>query len=202
MFDNQLKRRMKMMEEKQAAKDMIKQFDSIIVNLDNGINKCREKAKEALINRNDMNAFRMFGRSMKYYTNMKNSIESIKCQFENYLIQVEVANTFVGLKDVLSKTAKMMDSMPSLQKNNKDFMKFKKSLMKGQLSMDSINSMMSNLDPSSDAEMTNDEIESLKEEILLTSGAASSKVAAPQTQQSTASNSSTVDSGFFDELDV
>ena len=198
---NDIKRRMKMMEEKQQAKDIIKQFDSVIVNLDNGIAKCREKAKEALINRNDMNAFRLFGRSMKYYMNMKTSIESIKCQFENHMIQMEVANTFVGLKDVLGKTAKMMDSMPSLQKNNKDFMKFKKSIMKGQLSMDSINSMMSNIDPSADAEMSNDELESLKSEILMTSGASASKVVAPSTNKNAQENTSS-GSDFFSELDL
>ena len=196
---NDIKRRMKMMEEKQQAKDIIKQFDSIILNLDNGIAKCREKAKEALINRNDMNGFRLFGRSMKYYMNMKNSIEAIKCQFESHMIQMEVANSFVGLKDVLGKTAKMMDSMPSLQKNNKDFMKFKKSILKGQLSMDSINSMMSNLDPSADAEMSNDELEALKSEILMTSGASASKVASPNTNTQTNSSSS---SDFFDEVEL
>ena len=196
---NDIKRRMKMMEEKQQAKDIIKQFDSVIVNLDNGIAKCREKAKEALVKRNDMNGFRMFGRSLKYYQNMKNSIEAIKCQFENYLIQVEVANTFVGLKDVLGKTAKMMDSMPSLQKNNRDFMKFKKSIMKGQLSMDSINSMMSNLDPSADSELSPDELESLKDEILMTSGAGQQMVGNPDTDKSSSTQSS---GDFFSELDI
>ena len=194
---NDIKRRMKMMEEKQQAKDIIKQFDSVIINLDNGIAKCREKAKEALVKRNDMAGFKMFGRSMKYYQNMKNSIEAIKCQFENYLIQVEVANTFVGLKDVLGKTAKMMDSMPSLQKNNRDFMKFKKSIMKGQLSMDSINSMMSNLDPSADSELTPAELDSLKDEILMTSGASQTTIGA--TEGDKASQAS---GDFFSELDI
>jgi len=140
----------------------------------------------------------MFGRSMKYYQNMKNSIEAIKCQFENYLIQVEVANTFVGLKDVLGKTAKMMDSMPSLQKNNRDFMKFKKSVMKGQLSMDSINSMMSNLDPSADSELTPAELDSLKDEILMTSGASQSATIGA-TEGDKASQAS---GDFFSELDI
>ena len=198
---NEIKRRMKMMEEKQQAKDIIKQFDSVILNLDNGISKCREKAKEALVQRNDMNGFRMFARSMKYYQSMKNNIEQIKCQFENYLIQVEVANTFVGLKDVLGKTAKMMDSMPSLKQNNKDFMKFKKSIMKGQLSMDSINNMMSNLDPSMDSEMSNDELNSLKDEILLSSGATTTKISAPDTNKATDSSSQT-SGDFFAELDI
>jgi len=196
---NDIKRRMKMMEEKAQAKEIIKQFDSVITNLDNGIAKCREKAKEALINRNDMNSFKMFGRSLKYYNNMKTSIETIKCQFENYLIQVEVANTFVGLKDVLGKTAKMMDSMPSLQKNNRDFMKFKKSILKGQLSMDSINSMMGNLDPSADTEMTPDEIQSLKDDILMSSGAATTKIGATDTNTGKAADTS---SDFFGELDI
>ena len=198
---NEIKRRMKMMEEKQQAKDIVKQFDSVIANLDNGIEKCREKAKEALVQRNDMNGFRLFARSMKYYQNMKNSIESIKCQFENYLIQVEVANTFVGLKDVLGKTAKMMDSMPSLQKNNRDFMKFKKSVMKGQLSMDSITNMMQNLDPSSDSEMSNSELDALKDEILMSSGAATTKISAPDTKKE-GDSATQIGGDFFSELDI
>jgi hypothetical protein len=197
---NEIKRRMKMMEDKQHAKEIIKQFDGVIVNLENGIAKTREKAKEALL-RNDMNSFRMFGRSMKYYQNMKVSIETIKCQFDNYLIQAEVANTFVGLKDVLGKTAKMMNSMPSLQKNNKDFMKFKRSIMKGQLSMDSINSMMSNLDPSADAEMTPDEINALKDEILMSTGAATSKIGTPDTNTASGATKSASDD-IFSELDI
>ena len=194
---NEIKRRLKMAEDKQRANEIIKQFDQVITKLDSGTAKCREKAKEALIKRNDMNSFKLFARSMKYYQGMKSNLENIKCKFENYLIQVEVASTFVGLKDVLSKTAKMMDSMPSLKKNNKDFMKFKKSLMKGQLSMDSINSMMSNMDPSVDSEMTEDEINALKDEILMTSGAANVNVST-----STNNNTESNNSDFFSELDV
>lgn len=197
---NEIKRRMKMAEDKQRANEIIKQFDQVIIKLDNGTSKCREKAKEALVKRNDMNSFRLFARSMKYYQGMKTNIESIKCQFENYLIQVDVASTFVGLKDVLSRTAKMMDSMPSLKRNNKDFMKFKRSLMKGQLSMDSINSMMSNMDPSMDSEMTEEEINSLKDEILMTSGAADVNVKTSSNSQTETNANSNSD--FFSDLDV
>ena len=197
---NEIKRRMKMAEDKQRANEIVKQFDQVINKLDSGTSKCRDKAREALLKRNDMNSFKLFARSMKYYQNMKTNIETVKCQFENYLIQVEVASTFVGLKDVLAKTAKMMDSMPSLKKNNKDFMKFKKSLMKGQLSMDSINSMMTNMDPSVDSEMTEDEIKALKDEILMTSGEANVKVN-ENTSENTNTNTSS-NSDFFSELDV
>ncbi len=200
---NEIKRKMKMMEEKAEAKEVIKQFDSVITKLDNGIAQCREKAKEALIKRNDMNAFKMFGRSMKYYSNMKNSIETIKCQFENYLIQVEVAGTFVDLKGVLGKTAKMMNSMPSLQKNSRDFMKFKKSIMKGQISMDSINSMMANMDPSADSEMTQDEINALKDEIMMSTGAGKVTVDNTDTNTSTGTKQAAAPQGdFFEELDI
>ena len=198
---NEMKRRMKQMEIKAQGKEVVKQFDGIIGNLDRGIAQCREKAKDALVNRNDMESFKLFARSMKYYSNMKTSINAVKAQFENYLIQAEVANTFVNLKGVLGKTAKLMDTMPSLQKNNRDFMKFKKSVMKGQLSMESINSMMSNLDPSTDSEMTPDELQSLKDEILMTSGAATSKVAAPEEKKAAAAATDT-SSDFFNELDI
>lgn len=197
---NEMKRRMKMAEDRQKANEIIKQFDRVITNLDNGITKCRDKAKEALIKRNDLNSFKTFARSMKYYRGIKTNIETIKCQFENYLIQVEVASTFVGLKSVLASTAKMMDSMPSLKKNNKDFMKFKKSIMKGQLSMESINDMMGNLDPSVDSEMTEDELNSLKDEILMTSGAANVNIQTEGEEKSQTTGQTNDD--FFKELNV
>ena len=202
---NEMKRQMKMAENKQRYKEIIKQFDGVIRNLDIGIDKCWAKAKEALVERNDMNSFKLFGRSLKYYTNMKNSIEAVKAQFENYYIQMEVANTFVGLKDVLGRTAKMMDTMPSLTRNNKDFMKFKKSVMKGQISMDSINSMMSNLDPSADSELTPSELKALQDEILMQSGAGSVTINDPNqnTQpQQNAANENSSGSDFFKELDI
>ena len=200
---NEIKRKMKMMEEKAEAKEVIKQFDSVITKLDNGIAQCREKAKEALIKRNDMNAFKMFGRSMKYYSNMKNSIETIKCQFENYLIQVEVAGTFVDLKGVLGKTAKMMNSMPSLQKNSRDFMKFKKAIMKRQISMHSHNPMMANTHPSTDSQMTQDEINALKDEIMMSTGAGKVTVDNTDTNTSTGTKQAAAPQGdFFEELDI
>ena len=85
--------------------------------------------------------------------------------------------------------------------NNKDFMKFKRSIMKGQLSMDSINSMMSNLDPSADAEMTPDEINALKDEILMSTGAATSKIGTPDTNTATGASKSASDD-IFSELDI
>ncbi|MCR4898187.1 MAG: SNF7 family protein [Acholeplasmatales bacterium] len=196
---NETKRQLKMAENKQRANEVIRQFDQVINRLDRGIAKCREKAKEALLKRNDMNSFKLFARSMKYYQTMKTNIETVRYQFENYLIQVEMASSFVGLKDVFAKSAKLMDAMPSLSRNNKDFMKFKKSLLKGQISMDSINNMVSNMDPSQDYEMSEEDLNALKDEILMTSGEANVNV---NTSTSTATNTSTNNSDFFSELDI
>ena len=198
---NEIKRKMKMAEDKRQAKEIIANFDRICVSLENGIAKCREKAREALVNRNDMASFKLFARSMKYYQGMKTNMETLKCQFENYLIQVEVANTFVGLKDVLGRTARMMDSMPSLNRNNRDFMKFKKSIMRGQLSMDSINSMMGDLDPSTEAELSPDELEAIRQEVLV--GTAGSSIAMPSGQgQGQATPQGEPQGDVFAELDL
>ena len=72
---NEMKRRLKMAEDKQKANEIIKQFDRVLTNLDNGIAKCRDKAKEALIKRNDLNSFKTFARSMKYYRGIKTNID-------------------------------------------------------------------------------------------------------------------------------
>ena len=42
---NEMKRRLKMAEDKQKANEIIKQFDRVLANLDNGIAKCRDEAK-------------------------------------------------------------------------------------------------------------------------------------------------------------
>ena len=42
---NEMKRRLKMAEDKQKADDIIEQFDRVLTNLDNGIVKCRDEAK-------------------------------------------------------------------------------------------------------------------------------------------------------------
>jgi hypothetical protein len=72
--------------------------------------------------------------------------------------------------------------------------------MKGQLSMESINDMMGNLDPSLDSEMTEDELNSLKDEILMTSGAAN--VSVNTNQQGETQTQTQGNDDFFSELNI
>ncbi len=189
---NETKRRLKMMEDRQKANSCIRELNQIEKTLENGTARARVKAKECLL-RNDENNFRLFARTIKYYTNLEANIESIRCQFENYLIQAEMASTFIGLKSVLGKTAKMMDLMPSLKKNNKDFQKFRRSLLKGQISMESFSGMMSDLDPSNDSELTKDELDALSVDLLSSEKSSVSSATVDHAKS---------DEDFFKELDI
>ena len=62
-------------------------------------------------------------------------MQTIRVQFQTYVKTAQFIDTIGGIRPVLRKAAEIMDSMPSISRNNKDMMKFKKGLMKGQLNI-------------------------------------------------------------------
>ncbi len=197
---NELKRQERLIRDRQEKDQLLKQFNMIDNKLELGIKQCRNKAKDALLKQNDVEGFKMFAKSMKYYQGLKNNIAKVRNQFENFWIQAEIASTFIGLKGVLKKTADMMDSMPSLKKNTKDFNKFRRALLKGQISMDSINNMMENLDPSGDTMMSDEELDSLKKEFLLSENVATGSNTLQQGNVLVDANTTTSNDDFFAEI--
>ncbi|MBQ8142931.1 MAG: hypothetical protein IJ194_07245 [Bacilli bacterium] len=193
---NELRRQEQLARDRQEKNQLINQFNQIDNKLENAIGQCKTKAKDALLKHNDVEGFKMFAKSMKYYQGLRFNITKIRNQFENFWIQAEIASTFIGLKGVLKKTANMMDSMPSLKRNSKDFLKFKRSLLKGQISMDSINNMMADLDPSTDTSMSEEEFDSLKKEFLLSSNMATGS----NTLNANDTNTVSANDDFFAEI--
>ncbi len=197
MFDREVKNRMKLEQQKQNARTQIRELDKIIGRLDEGMTTCATKVREA-VNRGDTTTAHMFANSWKFNQNRKVFLERMKSTFENYLIQVEINSSFVNIKDIYKNAASLMDSMPSMKKNNKDFMKMKKSMMKGQLSMESMSSMMSDMDPALDTKMDESEFNGLLNQIGVTMPNNIASNTATNAATETASNSE----DLFNEINL
>ena len=79
-------------------------------------------------------------------------------------------DTIEGVRPVLKNIANNMNSYPSMNKSNKDFMKFKKSLLRGQLNMKAMTSMMTSINPATTTTRSKEEMNSLKQSILIKNG--------------------------------
>jgi hypothetical protein len=143
-------------------------------------------AKERLMD-NDEAGFELIANSIFYFQDIKKVVQAIRVQFQTYTKTAQFMDTIDGIRPVLRKAADMMNNMPSMNKNNKDFMRFKKGLMKGQLNMKAMSSMMTSVNPATSTSRSREEFEALKERLLMPAGGAmniganTATAAAPQT---------------------
>lgn len=161
-----IKKEMKKMESQQKAQDSLNQLSSAITGIDKMIDNFYLDAKEQLLQNNE-EGFALIANSIFYFQDFRKMLLSIKVQFQTYLKTAQVMDTIEGLRPVLKQTAKTMDSYPSLNKNSKDFIKFKKSLIKGQLNMKAMSSMMVSINPAASTVHSQSDFSSLKERLLL-----------------------------------
>lgn len=161
-----MKKELKKMQNQQKAQESLNQLSSTIAGLDKMIDEFYLDAKEQLLQNNE-EGFELIANSIFYFQDFRKMILSIKVQFQTYLKTAQVMDSIEGLRPVLKQTAKAMDSYPSLSKNSKDFAKFKKSLLKGQLNMKAMSSMMTTINPAAASTHTKDDFASLKERLLM-----------------------------------
>ena len=116
---------------------------------------------------NDESGFELIANSIFYFQDIRKIIQTIKVQFQAYIKTAEFMNTVEGIRPVLKQIAKNMNSMPSISQNNKDFAKFKKSLMRGQLNMKAMSAMMKTINPAVQNVRSKEELDALKERLLV-----------------------------------
>lgn len=163
-----MKKELKKIENQQKAQESLNQLNSTLAGLDKMINEFYCDAKEQLMQNNE-EGFELIANSIFYFQDFKKMIMEIKVQFQTYLKTAQVMDSIEGLRPVLKQTAKAMDSYPSLKKNSKDFAKFRRSLLKGQLNMKAMSSMMVSINPAASSVRTKDDFASLKERLLVDS---------------------------------
>lgn len=127
-------------------------------------------ARERLLE-NDETGFELIANSIFYFQDIKKIVQTIRVQFQTYVKTAQFISTTGGIRPVLRKAAEIMDSMPSISRNNKDMMKFKKGLMKGQLNIKSLSSMMNAVNPATASTRSKEEMDALKERLLVDIGA-------------------------------
>ena len=168
MFD--VKKEMKRMEARQEAQNQLNELISTEKSIGKMIDEFYTDARERLLE-NDETGFELIANSIFYFQDIKKIVQTIRVQFQTYVKTAQFIDTIGGIRPVLRKAAEIMDSMPSISRNNKDMMKFKKGLMKGQLNIKSLSSMMNAVNPATASTRSKEEMDALKERLLVDIGA-------------------------------
>lgn len=168
MFD--VKKEMKRMEARQEAQNQLNELISTEKSIDKMIDEFYTDARERLLE-NDETGFELIANSIFYFQDIKKIVQTIRVQFQTYVKTAQFIDAIGGIRPVLRKAAEIMDSMPSISRNNKDMMKFKKGLMKGQLNIKSLSSMMNAVNPATASTRSKEEMDALKERLLVDIGA-------------------------------
>ena len=168
MFD--VKKEMKRMEARQEAQNQLNELISTEKSIDKMIDEFYTDARERLLE-NDETGFELIANAIFYFQDIKKIVQTIRVQFQTYVKTAQFIDTIGGIRPVLRKAAEIMDSMPSISRNNKDMMKFKKGLMKGQLNIKSLSSMMNAVNPATASTRSKEEMDALKERLLVDIGA-------------------------------
>lgn len=157
---------MKKLENQQKAQEQLNTLAATLKSIEKMIDEFAEDARNCLIN-NDQAGYELIANSIYYFMDIQKVVQTVKVQFQTYIKTAQFMDTIEGLRPVLKNTAQLMNSMPSLEKNNRDFMKFRKSLMRGQLNMKAMTSMMTNINPAAQTTRSREELDALKERLLL-----------------------------------
>ena len=161
-----MSKELKKMENQQKANEQLNQLSNALKSIDKMIEEFYADAKDRLMN-NDEVGFELIANSIFYFQDIQKVLQTVKVQFQTYVKTAQFMDTIEGIRPVLKQTAAMMNSYPSFSKNNKDFMKFKKGLMRGQLNMKAMTSMMTTINPAMDTMRSKEEFGALKERLML-----------------------------------
>ncbi len=161
-----INKEMKKLENQQKAQEQLNTLAATLKSIEKMIDEFAEDARNCLIN-NDQAGYELIANSIYYFMDIQKVVQTVKVQFQTYIKTAQFMDTIEGLRPVLKNTAQLMNSMPSLEKNNRDFMKFRKSLMRGQLNMKAMTSMMTNINPAAQTTRSREELDALKERLLL-----------------------------------
>ena len=168
MFD--VKKEMKRMEARQEAQNQLNGLISTEKSIDKMIDEFYTDARERLLE-NDETGFELIANSIFYFQDIKKIVQTIRVQFQTYVKTAQFIDTIGGIRPVLRKADEITDSMPRISRNNKDMMKFKKGLTKGQLNIKSLSSMMNAVNPATASTRSKEEMDALKERLLVDIGA-------------------------------
>lgn len=160
---------LKRIENRNKANEQLGELINALKNVDKSIEDLKRDAEEQLLNDNEA-GFELVASSIFYFQDVRNVIQTVKIQFQTYIKTAEVMDTIEGVRPVLKNIANNMNSYPSMNKSNKDFMKFKKSLLRGQLNMKAMTSMMTSINPATTTTRSKEEMNSLKQSILIKNG--------------------------------
>jgi len=182
------RKEMKRMEQQQAAQEKLNELLQTEKAIDKMISEFVADARERLLD-NDEAGFELIANSIFYFQDIKKVVQTIRVQFQTYIKTAQFIDTVDSIRPVLRQAADMMAKMPSMSRNNRDFVKFRKGLLKGQINMKAMASMMTAVNPAGATTRSKDEFDALRERVLIgvPGRQAPQTQTAPQAQAVTAS---------------
>ena len=160
------RKELKRLENENKAKKSLADLNSTLTSINRMIEEFKNDAREQLLENNE-EGFELIANSIFYFQDVKRMITSVKIQYQTYLKTSQVMNSIEGLRPVLKRTAKEMEKLPSFARNRKDFRKFQKGLLKGQLNMQAMSSMISTINPAASTTRSSSDLSALKESLLV-----------------------------------
>lgn len=160
------RKELKRLENENKAKKSLADLNSTLTSINRMIEEFKNDAREQLLENNE-EGFELIANSIFYFQDVKRMITSVKIQYQTYLKTSQVMNSIEGLRPVLKRTAKEMEKLPSFARNRKDFRKFQRGLLKGQLNMQAMSSMISTINPAASTTRSSSDLSALKESLLV-----------------------------------
>ena len=164
-----VKKEMKKMQIQQEAQEQLNALLLTEKSIDKMIDEFYADARERLLE-NDSAGFELIANSIFYFQDIKRVVQTIRIQYQTYVKTAQFMDTIDGIRPVLRRAADMMNAMPSVDQQNKDFMRLKKGLMRGQLNMKAMSSMMTSVNPAVITSRDKSDLDNLKEYLLMGSG--------------------------------
>lgn len=165
-MDRETRKELKRLENKQKEQETLNDLITQETEINNLVDEFTVDAKNELLENNE-EGFELIASSIYYFLELKRVIHSVRVQFQTYIKTTNCMQSLNSVKNALKLASKTLESLPSLKANQKDFAKFKRSLMKGQLNMKAITGMMSSINPALNTARTKEEYNALKEKILI-----------------------------------
>ncbi len=162
---NNIKKEMRRIENQQNANRSLAELNNTVKSIDALINDFYKDAKNELLNNNE-EGFELIANSIFYFQDIRKMVETIRIQYQTYVKTATLMESVEGIRPILKNTAKTMNSMPSFAKNSKDFAKFRKSLLKGQLNMQAISSMMGSVNPAISTTKSKEDFAALRQRLM------------------------------------
>lgn len=190
MLSSEEKRQQKFWEQQQQTEEQISQLIEMENEITDTIEEFKKDAEESLMN-DDNDSFEMIAETILYFQDFGTMVKNIRVQFQTTTKTASAMKKLDNIRPILRKTADMLNSLPNINQNNKDFVALQNALNRGKFSTTQLKKMMASASPATQSKNRKADVEAIRESLLMSN---------PSIGIKQASNTSDVNKSFFDTI--